>query len=105
MNHPSEISKNPAGTIVYPKISNTMKLFITLLALVCIDNVYGQQPIDSRTRDIVFKNVNVIAMDSDRVLINKTVVTRNGKIVSVTDGAKAKIATNAFVVDGRNKFL
>ncbi|HTE26292.1 amidohydrolase family protein [Flavitalea sp.] len=105
MNHPSEISKHPARTKRCSEISKTMKLFVTFLALLCIDIVHGQQPIDSRNRDIVFKNVNVIAMDSDRVLTNKTVVTRNGKIVSITDGAKAKIAANAFVVEASDKYL
>ncbi|RYY29218.1 MAG: amidohydrolase [Chitinophagaceae bacterium] len=65
----------------------------------------AQQPVDSRNRDIVFKNVNVIAMDSDRVLANKTVVTRNGKIISITDGTKAKFGSNAFIIDGKDKYL
>jgi imidazolonepropionase-like amidohydrolase len=105
MNNTSEISKYSARIKGRAKISKTMKLFVTLLMLLYIDSVFGQQPIDSRNRDIVFKNVNVIAMDSDRVITNKTVVTRNGKIVSITDAAKAKISANAYVVEARDKFL
>ena len=105
MNYPSEISKIPARNIGGLKITDTMKLFVILLALLCTNAVPGQQPIDSRNRDVVFKNVNVIPMDSDRVMTNKTVVTRNGKIVSITDGAKTKISANAYVVDARDKYL
>jgi hypothetical protein len=77
----------------------------TVVALLIIHIANGQQLIDSRNRDVVFRNVNVISMDSDRVVTNKTVVTRNGKIVSITDGTKTKTGPNAFVVDGTDKFL
>jgi imidazolonepropionase-like amidohydrolase len=91
--------KQPFKVLTYPA------LFFNILALLMVYITHGQQPIDSRNRDVIFKNVNVIAMDSDRVLTNKTVVTRNGKIVSISDGSKTKTGTNAFVIDAKDKFL
>jgi len=82
-----------------------MKSIITLLFVLFTLKSICQQPIDSRNRTIVFKNVNVIAMDSDHVAANKTVVVNNGKIISISDAKNAKFSSNAFVVDGSGKYL
>jgi len=52
---------------------------------------------------VVFKNVNVIPMTSDKVMAKQTVVVSGDRIVSV--GAKAKIPKGAVVIDGSGKFL
>ncbi|MHA4843431.1 amidohydrolase family protein [Flavitalea antarctica] len=85
------------------KVFTNSALFVLVVVLGQI--AHGQQLMDSRSRDLVFKNVNVIAMDSDRVITNQTVVTRNGKIVSVSDGSKARVAKNALIIDGKDKYL
>jgi imidazolonepropionase-like amidohydrolase len=82
-----------------------MKPLITFLIIITTFSATAQQLIDSRSRDVVFKNVNLVAMDSDRVQINKTVVTRNGRIVTITDAVKAKYSSQAVVIDGKGKYL
>lgn len=51
----------------------------------------------------VFKNVNVIPMDTERVLKNQTVVVRDGLIAEI--GTKIKTPKGARVVKGKGKFL
>ncbi len=52
---------------------------------------------------VAFTNVNVIPMDKERVLMNQTVVVRDGIIVEI--GSKVKIPKDALKVDGKGKFL
>jgi imidazolonepropionase-like amidohydrolase len=73
-------------------------LFFALLLLA--GSCTAQQP---RLQELVFQSVNVIPMDSDRVLQNQTVVVRDGKIASI--GEKGTWSKNAVVVDGRGKYL
>ena len=37
-------------------------------------------PADNKTKEIVFRNVNVIPMDKEQVLMNQDVVVKDGKI-------------------------
>ncbi len=52
---------------------------------------------------VVFKNVTVVPMTSDRVIPKQTVVVTGDRIVAV--GAKAKIPKGAVVIDGTGRFL
>lgn len=54
---------------------------------------------------IVFTNVNVIPMDKERVLKNKTVLVRDGRIAEIGDEGKVKIPADAVKIDARGKFL
>jgi imidazolonepropionase-like amidohydrolase len=64
---------------------------------------YAQDVINSTQREIVITHVNVVPMDTERVLENQTVVIKDGKITAV--GTKAKYSKNAFVIDGQGKYL
>ena len=59
-----------------------MKLKIAhLLILACLSvPLFAQQIIDSKQKEIVVRNVNVIPMDKEQVLANQTVVIRDGKV-------------------------
>jgi imidazolonepropionase-like amidohydrolase len=59
----------------------------------------GQQ-----TGVVVFENVNVIPMDTERVLENRTVIVRNGRIESVA-AASAQVPQDAIRVDGTGRYL
>jgi imidazolonepropionase-like amidohydrolase len=50
-------------------------------------------------------NVNVIPMDTERVLANHTVVVRDGRIVSVQPASSAQVSAGATRIDGMGKFL
>jgi len=77
--------------------------FILLLAPCFL--LVGQELIDNRQREIVFKSVNVIPMDKERVIENQTVVVKNGKIIAMGDAAKVKISKGALVIDAKGKYL
>jgi imidazolonepropionase-like amidohydrolase len=76
----------------------TFALLFVALAMVA-------QPIDSRKQEIVFKSVNVVPMDQEKVLANQTVIVRGGKIAYVGDAAKARPGKNALVIDAQGKYL
>jgi imidazolonepropionase-like amidohydrolase len=54
---------------------------------------------------VVFENVNVIPMDSERVLENRTVIVRNGRIEAVAAAGDAQVPANAVRVDGTGRYL
>ncbi len=52
---------------------------------------------------VAIRNVNVIPMDTERVLANQTVVIKDGLIAEI--GPKVKIPKGANVIDGTGKYL
>jgi imidazolonepropionase-like amidohydrolase len=64
---------------------------------------FGQQWLDSQTRDIVIKNVTVIPMDEERVIPNQTVVIKAGLITTI--GSNVKYGKDALIIDGTGKYL
>jgi imidazolonepropionase-like amidohydrolase len=82
-----------------------MKNLVLIFLLVCGQLAYAQSLTDNRKQEIVFRNVNVIPMDTERVLENQTVVVSAGKIARISDASKAKFNKNALVVDARGKYL
>ncbi|HEY9285167.1 MAG TPA: amidohydrolase family protein [Pyrinomonadaceae bacterium] len=59
----------------------------------------------AKAQEIAFVNVNVVPMDSERVLADQTVVVRGDQIVEVGPAAKVKVPAGATRVDGRGKYL
>lgn len=62
-----------------------------------------QQPVDSRTQEIVLLKVDVIPMDRERVIADQTVIVRDNKIVAI--GPKLKYSKSAHVVSAEGKYL
>lgn len=54
---------------------------------------------------VAFINVNVIPMDTERVLLNQTVIVRNGLIAEIGDAKRVKVPGGAQRIDGAGKFL
>jgi len=52
-----------------------------------------------------FVGVNVIPMDRERILMNQTVIVRDGIIAEIGDAKKIKIPKEAIRVDGTGKYL
>jgi imidazolonepropionase-like amidohydrolase len=52
-----------------------------------------------------FINVNVVPMDSERVLTGQTVIVRNGLIAVVGPAEKVNVPAEALRIDGRGKYL
>lgn len=79
-----------------------MKLIVVFFCLLCFSAV-SQDVVDSRQREVVIINVNVIPMDSERVLPDQTVVIKDGKIAAI--GRKLSYDKKALVVNAAGKFL
>lgn len=56
-------------------------------------------------REVAFVNVNVVPMDSERVLAGQTVLVRGETVVEVGPASKVKVPAGALRVDGRGKYL
>lgn len=82
-----------------------MKSLLTFIFLLIASSGPAQELIDSRQREIVFRSVNVIPMDKERVIENQVVVVRNGKITAMGDLSKIKYNKEALVVDASGKYL
>ena len=78
-------------------------LLFVLLSSAAIVRLQSQPSIGDR--QIAFRNVNVIPMDGNRVLEGQTVVTMNGRIITMGGAADLEYASNAIVIDARGKYL
>ncbi len=65
----------------------------------------AQDLVSNRQRDVVFKAVNVIPMDRERVLENQTVVVRNGRITAMGNEGTVRFGNDALVVEAKGKYL
>ena len=65
----------------------------------------AQEPTDNRQQEIVFRSVNIIPMDRERIMENQTVVTKNGMISIIGDASKVKYSKNALVIEAKGKYL
>ncbi|PVY39515.1 amidohydrolase family protein [Pontibacter virosus] len=81
----------------------TYLLFFSLL--LSLYPALAQQPVNSREREVVFRSVNVIPMDKEKVLENQTVVVKDGKITAIGNNGKVKHSKNALIVDAKGKYL
>lgn len=77
-------------------------LFIIILFLLVVTS-HAQEVTDSRQREIVIQSVNVVPMDSERILENQTVVIKDGRIAAI--GSKIKPGKRALIIDGKGKYL
>ena len=66
---------------------------------------FAQGPAAVKQGEIVFRNVNVIPMDRERVLPNQTVVVNNGKITFVGEAKTAKYGKGATLIEAQGKYL
>jgi imidazolonepropionase-like amidohydrolase len=64
-----------------------------------------QQPAAQQTGSVVFTDVSVVPMDSNRVLENQTVVVTKDRITAVGPAGKAQVPAGAIQVDGKGKYL
>ena len=80
-----------------------MKVLCTILLTFLAGISHAQNITDSRQREIVIQSVNVVPMDTERVLENQTVVIKDGKISAI--GSRVKYGKGALIVDGKGKYL
>jgi predicted amidohydrolase len=82
-----------------------MKSILHCIALLIFSfgNSLAQDIVDSKQREIVITNVNVVPMDSERILEKQTVIIKNGKISAI--GTRLKYTKAALVIDAKGKYL
>ena len=82
-----------------------MKCVLTSIFILLLTLSYGQDQVPVTAKEIVFRNVNVIPMDRERVLENQPVVVKDGRITALTPAGKARYSKDAFLVDAKGKYL
>lgn len=82
-----------------------MRILLLSLFMVLTCPALAQELVSNRPREVVFRGVNVIPMDRERVLENQTVVVRNGRITALGNAGSVRFGTDALVVDARGKYL
>jgi imidazolonepropionase-like amidohydrolase len=77
-----------------------------LLLLGCGGTARSSNPAaQAKGREVAFVNVNVVPMDSERVLSDQTVLVRGEQIVAVGPAGRVKVPGGALRIDGRGKYL
>ena len=71
-------------TTLVPKV-------VLLAAVLFCPLVYGEP--NSKTQPIAFVNVNVVPMDSERIIADQTVLIQDGRIRAIGPSASASIKT------------
>ncbi len=63
----------------------------------------SRPPADTPT--VAFVDVTVIPMDRERLLLDQTVIVRDGNIAALGDSRAIAVPTDALVIDGRGRYL
>ena len=82
-----------------------MRYYLLTCLSFCFILIQAQDPINSTLREIVFRSVNVIPMDQERVIEKQDVVVKNGIITAIGKTGSIKHASDALIIDGTGKFL
>ncbi len=105
---------NNGFVFFYKAVSKAILLAISVGCLLACGSVTNSQRIEineflnsrrDREKPIAFINVNVIPMNTERLLKNHTVIVQNGKIASVGFSSQVRIPENALKIDGRGQYL
>ena len=78
----------------------TFTLILMLFAFLAI-----AQPVSSTDRQVVFNDVNVVSMLTDKVALHQVVVTKNGRITLIGPLNKVKYDKDALVINAKDKYL
>jgi imidazolonepropionase-like amidohydrolase len=95
------------------RLKKRIALIVILLAIAavfCFRLTEAQEKRKSETTNssssvTAFIGVNLVPMDSERVLENQTVIVRDGRIAEIGAANKIKVPKDAVQIDGRGKFL
>jgi imidazolonepropionase-like amidohydrolase len=82
-----------------------MKTILTIVLLSAEVIAHSQDRSALASRQVVFKDVNVITMDGNRVEEHQTVIARNGRIIAVGDAGEVKNEPGALVISAHGKYL
>ena len=77
----------------------TKNSFLFILA------IFSYTLFSQKAPNLVIKNINVIPITKDTILLNKSVAISNGKITAITDFKKIKTNSSTTIIDGTGKYL
>ena len=83
-------------------------LYLTNTGVLSFDKPYiyqYSQELPIENSPVAFVNVNVVPMDSERILENQTVIVRENVIETIGDSAQVQVPVEAVVVDGTDQYL
>lgn len=84
----------------------TSRITRLALALAACTALVGTAAAQAPERgSFAFTNVNVVPMDSERVLEDQTVVVEDGRITALGPAAEAEVPPGATEIDGRGRYL
>ena len=76
-----------------------MQKIILFFVLAITQTLFSQT-----TYDLVFKNVNIVSMENDKVLGNQNIAISNGKIVAIENAKKSKLKAEK-TIDLKGKYI
>ena len=86
-----------------------MRLFVQTLLIILLlapaSGLFSQALTSNSQREIVFRSVNVIPMDRERIIDNQTIVVKNGRISAMGKEGSVKFGADALIVDAKGKYL
>lgn len=85
-----------------------MAISLITAGLIGLGSLQAQPPPPAQpppAQTVAFTNVNVVPMDTDRVLKDQTVIVTKDRITTVGPSASTRVPDGAVRVDGRGKFL
>ena len=94
--------------IVLLLIVGMVLLYLTNAGVLSFDKPYiytYSSELPASNLVVAFANVNVIPMDSERVLEDQTVIVNDGKIELIGSSDRIEVPGGALIVDGRGKYL
>jgi imidazolonepropionase-like amidohydrolase len=65
----------------------------------------SDKQVSTYNKVIAFVNVNVIPMDSERIIRNQTVLVRDGRITAVGAARKISVPKGVFIIEGSGQYL
>jgi hypothetical protein len=77
-----------------------MKKILLLATVLCAQLLFSQ----NQKYDLVFKNVNIVSMESDKVLVNQNIAISNGKIMVIENAKKSKLKAEK-IIDLKGKYI
>ncbi|HKP12112.1 MAG TPA: amidohydrolase family protein [Blastocatellia bacterium] len=80
-------------------------LALTLLAVNCLAFARDAGAEGAKDQPVAFVGVNVVPMDSERVIENQTVIVRGDRIAELGPSAKVKVPAGALRIEAKGKYL
>lgn len=88
---------------VNKKIKLLLVLCLLLVTTISFSTMFSATTVS--TDAVAFVNVNVIPMDTERLLMDQTVITQGDRIIKIGDTDSVTIPNGALIIEGRDHYL